>query len=507
MSNTVNNKRIMTNTLALYVRMAFLMVVSLFTSRVILSVLGINDFGIYNIVGGVVAMFSSFSSMFSGAISRFLAFELGKKENQRLAAVFSTSVTIQIVIALIFLVVSEVIGLYFLNYKLVIPEGRMEAANWVLQCSIITFAVNLISIPYNAAIIAHEKMSTFAYISIFEVVLKLVIVYALYVSPIDKLISYSILLMLLSVVIRLIYGSYCGRHFEECRYVFTYDKVLLKDMSGFAGWNFLGSGAYILNTQGVNILINMFFGVVLNAARGIANQVDHAIFQFVHNFLTAIKPQIIKSIAEGNRSYMEDLVCRGAKFGYFLMLIFFVPLYVETPQILFIWLKIVPDYAIQFVRLAMIASIIDLLGATLTTSVIATGKVKEYYIVIGLFGFLVFPLTYVLFNMGCSPNSSYYAFIGVYILLLYLKLRQAKKLLDFPISKYVKEVILKIVPITLLSVGSTLLISHCFESNIWRIIIVGFFSLIVNISSIYLYGLKTSERDFLKNIIINIIKK
>ena len=505
--HTDNNKRIMKNTLALYVRMILMMAVSLFTSRVILDTLGVEDYGTYNVVGGIIAMFSAFSGMFSGAISRFLTYELGKSGSSRLNEVFSTSVTIQLGIATVFIIVGEILGLYFLNYQLVIPEDRMVAANWVLQCSIVTFSVNLISVPYNAAIIAHEKMSAFAYISIFEVTMKLLIAYTLYVSPIDKLISYAILLMLLSVTVRLVYGSYCKRHFSECHYRFKYDKTLLKEMSGFAGWNFIGSGAYILNTQGLNVLINMFFGVTLNAARGIANQVDGAIMQLVNNFMTAVKPQITKSIAAGDYSYMESLVCRGSKFGYFLMLLFFVPIYVETPQILSLWLKTVPDYTVAFVRLAMIASMIDLLGTTISTMVIATGKVKEYYIVIGLFGLLVFPITYLCFRLGCPPESCYYSFIGVYAFLLYLKLRQANKLVGFPIMKYFKDVLLRIIPITAFSLAITLIVSTLWEKTVLRLIYVVIISFLINGIGVYFYGLKKTERKFLKNLVLQKIKK
>lgn len=505
--HTDNNKRIMKNTLALYVRMILMMVVSLFTSRVILDTLGVKDYGTYNVVGGIIAMFSAFSGMFSGAISRFLTYELGRSDSKRLTEVFSTSVTIQIGIAVIFVVVGEILGLYFLNCQLVIPEGRMIAANWVLQCSIVTFFINLISVPYNAAIIAHERMSAFAYISIFEVTMKLLIAYALYISPIDKLISYAILLMLLSVAIRLVYGSYCKRHFFECHYRFRYDKTLLKEMSGFAGWNFIGSGAYILNTQGLNVLINLFFGVTLNAARGIANQVDGAIMQLVNNFMTAVKPQITKSIAVGDYSYMESLVCRGSKFGYFLMLLFFVPIYVETPQILSLWLKNVPDYTIAFVRLAMVASMVDLLGTTISTTVIATGKVKDYYIVIGLFGLIVFPITYVCFKLGCPPESCYYSFIGVYVFLLYLKLRQANKLVGFPMMKYFNEVFLKIIPVTAFSLVLTLLASTLWEETILRLVYVAIVSLLLNGVGIYFYGLKKTEKKFLKKFVIQKIKK
>ena len=494
----------MKNTVMLYVRMLLIMGVSLFTSRVILNTLGVEDFGTYNVVGGVVTFFSAFSGMFSGAISRFLTYELGKNSSaERLNRVFSTSVSIQILLALICILVAEILGLWFLNYKLVIPDGRMIAANWVLQCSIITFAINLISVPYNAAIIAHERMSAFAYISVFEVVMKLAIVYTLYISPFDKLISYAILLMFLSALVRFIYGNYCRRHFEECHYTFLYDKRLVREMSGFAGWNFLGSGTYMLNTQGINMLINMFFGVSLNAARGIANQVDQAIMQFVTNFLTALKPQITKNIAAGNTTYVISLICQGAKFGYFLMLFFMLPILLETPQILTYWLKTIPEYSIPFVRLAIVSSMIDQLGTTLSTAVIATGKVKEYYIVIGLVGLLVFPLTYVAFRSGFPPTSAYISFIIIYAFLLYLKLHQSNKLIKFPTRHYFNKVIGRIVPVTIIAFIFPGILVILLPPTFSRLILVTLVSTISCILSIYLWGMDKDERLFIKRIIKN----
>lgn len=351
MSDTsANNKRIAKNTLMLYVRMLFTMAVSLFTSRVILQTLGVEDYGIQNVVGGVVAMFSVLSGSMSSSISRFITFELGKGEPHRLKTVFSTGVNIQLGMSLLVIVVAEAVGVWFLNCKMNIPPERMVAANWVFQCSILTFVLNLLSVPYNASIIAHEKMSAFAYISVIEVTLRLIIVYMLTVSPFDRLITYSVLLMCVGALIRFIYGYYCKRHFEECTYHFVYDKAILKSMTIFAGWNFLGNGAYMLNTQGVNILMNMYFGVAVNAARGVATQVDAALKQFVNNFTTAVNPQITKSYAQGDLKSMHKLVCRSAKFSAFLMLFFAVPIILETDTILTLWLKNPPAYASIFLK-------------------------------------------------------------------------------------------------------------------------------------------------------------
>lgn len=259
MSDTsTNNKRIAKNTLLLYIRTLFIMLITLYTSRVILNTLGVSDYGIYNVVGGVVAMFSVISSSLSSSISRFITYELGHGDFERLKRIFTTSVNIQIGISFVILVLAETFGLWFLNTKMNIPANRMTAANWVLQCSLISFIINLISLPYNACIIAHEKMSAFAYISILEAILKLTVVYMLLISPYDKLSTYAVLLVIVALLIRLAYGQYCKRHFEESRYKFVYDKPLIKEMTGFAGWSFFGNGAYMLNTQGVDMLINIF---------------------------------------------------------------------------------------------------------------------------------------------------------------------------------------------------------------------------------------------------------
>ena len=331
MSNTTeNNKRIAKNTLLLYFRMLFLMAVSLYTSRVVLNALGVEDFGIYNVVGGVVAMFSVLSGSLSTAISRFITYELGKGNKENLNKIFSSAVTIQFGLAGIIILLAETIGIWFLNIKMNIPEVRMEAANWVFQFSILTFAINLISVPYNASIIAHEKMSAFAYISILEAVGKLTIAYLITISPIDKLIFYAILMCAVALVVRLTYGNYCKRHFSECTYHFSWDKLLLKQMFGFAGWNFIGASSAILRDQGGNVVINLFCGPTVNAARGIAFQVNNAVNQFVTNFMTALNPQITKSYASGDKEYMMTLIFQGARLSFYMLFLLSLPILVNT---------------------------------------------------------------------------------------------------------------------------------------------------------------------------------
>ena len=285
-SYSSTSKRIAKNTMILYFRMLFLMAVSLYTSRVVLKALGIEDYGIYNVVGGFVAMFSIISGSLSASITRFLNYEMGLGISNRLKHIFSSSVTIQIFLSIIVILLAETIGLWFLNYKMQIPIARLEATNWVFQLSLITFVVNLLSVPYNAVIIAHEKMSAFAYIGIFEGVSKLGIAFLILNSSSDNLILYAILMCVLSLIVRLVYGWYCGCNFAECKVSLTFDKCLLKQIFSFAGWNFIGAIAGVLRDQGGNVIINIFCGPAINAARGISSQVNNAVLGFVTNFTT-----------------------------------------------------------------------------------------------------------------------------------------------------------------------------------------------------------------------------
>lgn len=406
-----NNKRIAKNTLLLYVRTFVTMLISLYTSRVVLNTLGVSDYGIYNVVGGVVMMFSVISSSLSSSISRFITYELGHGNFVRLQRIFSTSVNIQIGISLIIFVLAESFGVWFLNAQMNIPSGRITAANWVLQCSLLSFIINIISVPYNACIIAHERMSAFAYISILEAVLKLAIVYTLVISPFDKLVTYSVLLVAVSLLIRLAYGQYCKRNFAESRYKFVYDKPLIKEITGFAGWTFFGNGAYMLNVQGVDMLINVFFGVTLNAARGVATQVQNAVMQFVNSFTVAMNPQITKSYAAGEMDYMYRLVCRGARFSFFLLFIFTVPIVCEADYILRLWLKIVPEHAPVFLRLTLFGALMTLLGNSMLAAVSATGKIRRYQLCVTIVGCWFFPLTWVAFLVGFPASATYVIYI------------------------------------------------------------------------------------------------
>lgn len=506
-----NNKRIAKNTLLLYVRMLFTMAVSLFTSRVILNTLGVEDYGINNVVGGIVTMFSVLSGSLSSSISRFITFELGKGNIERLKTIFSTGVNIQLGMSVLIIIIAEAVGIWFLNAKMNIPADRMVAANWVFQCAILTFVLNLLSVPYNAAIIAHEKMSAFAYISVVEVTLKLIIVYMLTISPFDRLKTYAVLLLWVGAVIRFIYGYYCKRHFEECTYHFVFDKPVLKEMTGFAGWNFLGNGAYMLNTQGVNILMNLYFGVAVNAARGIATQVDAALKQFVNNFTTAVNPQITKSYAQGDLDYMHKLVCRSAKFSAFLMMFFAVPIILETNTILTIWLKTVPDYAVIFLQWIIISSFMDtVLANSLVTSMFATGKIKRYQIIVTTVGCLVFPLSWIAFKLGFEPQVGYILYFFIYTILLFVRLYLLKDMVKLPVMMYIREVLYKLAPVIVVGFAIPGILILTMDASWLRLILVCLLSVLVTAASEYFIGLSNKEKDFVAEkikLVIGKIKK
>lgn len=492
---SANNKQIVKNTILLYVRLFLTMMVGLYTSRIVLKTLGIDDYGVYNVVAGVVAMFSLMTSSLSAAISRYLTFNLGKGETEKLSCVFASSLNIMIVMAVIILIVGEIVGVWVLNSELNIPADRMDAANWVFHFSVIGFAINLIAVPYNASIIAHERMSVFAYISILEVTLKLIIVFLLYVSPFDKLVTYAVLLMCVTVVVSLVYGAYCRRNFEECHYRLVYEKSLLKEMTGFAGWNFFGSASFLLNTQGVNIITNIFFNVAANAARGVAGQVDFMVRQFATNFTMAINPQITKSYATGDLAYTHSLVCKSSKFSYLLMLFFAVPFMYEAEFIMRIWLSDYPPLAPLFLRLSLVITMIDLLGNSPAIAAWATGNIKRYYMYVGTVVNLMFPLSWVAFYIGMPVFTSYIIGIAIYIMTLIVKLYVIKGLIGFSQNKYISEVIIPIAITTILAVSLPGVIYYLTQRTIQASIIIIAASLIWTCLAIYTRGLSRGERS------------
>lgn len=497
-----NNKRIAKNTILLYIRTIVIMVINLYASRIVLRTLGVEDYGVYNAVGGVIAMFSVISGALSAAISRFITFELGKGRIERLNVVFSTSVNILVIISILILILAEPIGVWFLNTKMQIPPERMIAANWVLQCALFSFCINVLAVPYNAAIIAHEKMSVYAYISIFESVAKLGVVYLLVVLMLDKLIIYSVLLSIVALVLFVLYYIYCRSHFQECHYHFSFDKQLTKEMIGFAGWSFLTNTTYVFNTQGINILSNLFFGVTINAARGIASQVDGAVMQFVNNFTMALNPQITKNYAQGNDEGCFRLVCKGTKFSYFLMLLFAIPLISETDFVLRIWLgDTVPEYASLFIKLGLIAIVIDRIGVTITTACMATGNIKAYTLFVSLSASLAFLLSWFFFKLGLPSESAYYAFIISYVAVNATRLIMMKKLCGFSIRVFFQEVVIRIGLTTFFALIVPVSVLLFLPSSIMRFFIILLFSTLSTLLCSFYIGMTESERGVVTNFI------
>lgn len=502
-----NNKRIAKNTLFLYIRTLFVLLVSLYMSRVILQVLGVSDYGIYQVIGGLVAMFGVLSTALSAAISRFITFEIGSGNKEKLCRVFSTSVIVQFIIAFIVLLVAEVIAIWFIQTQMQIPEGRMIAAQWVLHCSLITFCINLVSVPYNACIIAHEHMKAFAYISILDVLLKLVVCFCIFISPVDKLIFYAVLLTIEAVIIRIIYSFYCHRHFEETRNKLIFDKVIFRDMLSFSGWNFFNNANGILSIQGVNMLINVFFGVTVNAARGIAVQVENAVLQFVNNFTVAINPQITKSYATGDMERMYSLVCRGAKFSYFAMLLMALPIVCEAEKILNIWLTVVPEHTVIFVQLSLVLGVFDCVGASGYTACAATGKMKRYALILTPIGLLEFPLTWVFFLMGAPVVSTYYLYIFIKFLVLMARLFLLRDMVGLSPVVFIKNVFYPIVLTTLVAVLPSMLVIYFFPQSLWRLFVSVIVALsAVSFASLYV-GMTVGERQIIMERVYKFLRK
>lgn len=485
----------------MYIRMFVMMLVSLYTSRVILNVLGVEDYGTYNVVGGVVSMFTLLTASMSASISRYLTFSLGKGDYETLRRVFSVSVEVQIAMAVVIVLAVEAVGVWFLNTQMKIPPERMVAANWVMQCSLISFVVGLLMVPYNASIISHERMNIYAYISIWDAVMKLVIVYALYVSPFDKLKSYAVLLLIVSTLTTVIYWVYCLRNFEECRFQIVKDKRLVKEMASFAGWGMLGDGAWMLNTQGVNILMNLFFGVVLNAARGVATTVDNVVQSFVRNFMVALNPQITKSYASGDYEYMHRLIFMGSKYSYFLMLFFFVPISLETRTILTLWLKIVPDYAVVFTQLTLMSTMCFMLGNTLITAIQATGQIRMYSIVMGLMALSNFPLTWIAFALKASPVWAYIIYLAIFFCMIFVRLYMTKDKIHLSAWDFVNKVLLRSACTTVFAFLLPGLLCVFQADSILRMLEVCFVSVLGSLLAIYFVGLDKLEREFANNMI------
>ena len=497
---SIKNKQIAKNTIFLYIRMFFSMGISLYTSRVILSTLGIIDYGIWNVVGGVIAMFSFLNTSMSSATSRFLMFELGTNDKNKLQKVFSGACTIHLLIAISILILGETIGLWFLENKLTIPENRIFAANIAYQITIFSTIINILQVPYNAFIMAHEKMQFYAYIEMANTILRLFIVFTLIIIPYDKLIVYALLTFLVTIIIAMLYRIYCHKHFSYCKYFITKELNIIRPMLSFSSWDLYGNLSVIARTQGINIILNIFFTAAINAASGIATQVQAAVMSFANNIVQAFRPQIVKCYAIGDYNRMNLLIYKSAQYTTMLLLLFTIPLCVEIDFVLSIWLEKVPNYASEFCVYALIFNIFTNIAGCAVYGIHATGKVKINSIINGTLYIIVIPISYLFYKYGGKPEIAYifniFAVIcgmlsNIYILSSYIP--------DFKFMNFLKSVLIKGFFIAFITLSCCCLIKHNMNSSFLRLILVSITSFLSIAICTYYFIMGKLERQITIN--------
>ncbi|WP_348717340.1 lipopolysaccharide biosynthesis protein [uncultured Alistipes sp.] len=488
------NARIAKNTALLYVRMFVLMIMSFFTARITLNALGVTDYGINNVVGGLVSMFYILSNSMTTASGRFLTFGLGQGDLAYLKKIFSMTVNAHGIMAVICFIAIETVGVWFLNHKMTIPPDRLIAANWVLQGSAAVFVIGLLSVPYNAVIIAHEKMTAFAYMSIFEASFKLLIVIFLLYSSGDKLILISILTVVQYLIKQAIYWFYCKRNFEECVYVPGWDKALGKQIFSFAGWNLIGSSAQQARNQGVNIVINIFTGPVVNAARGISMQINGIIEHFVDSFMTALNPQIIKYYASGDLTRMHTLIFQGTRLSYYLFMLLSIPIFFEIEQILYIWLGQVPEHTVLFSRLILILTLSGVNAYALSTAQLATGDIKMYQIVLGGLVLLNLPISYFLLRQGVMPEMTVVVAIVISQICMLARLWFLRSSIKLSIRKFFKYVYFNMLEVLFIAALPPAVCYYMLDPGFLRVFVLGLTSLAASVLTIYFVGCNRGER-------------
>lgn len=506
MQDTTNsNKRIAKNTVLLYFRMLLTIVVGLYTSRVVLSTLGVSDYGIYNVVGGIVAILAFLNSALASASQRFIAFELGHGNANKLKEIFCASESIHIALAVIIFILAETIGLWFVNTHLNIAEERMTAANWVYQCSIFTFLLTIVSVPYNACIVAHEHMKAFAYVSIIEVTLKLLMVYLLLIVSSDKLIAYSVLLLCVALIIRLIYGIYCKKHFEECTYHFTFNCALYKDMFSFAGWSVIGNLGFAFRDQGSSILLNLFYGTAVNAARGIALQVNGVVINFSNNFMMALNPQVTKQYAAGDINESMRLVYSGCRYSFFLLLIISVPVIINIDYLLSLWLGSVPEYTSGFLILSLTNALINSMAVPLVTALQATGRIKVFQISICIIMLCELPIAYIVLHLGGQPYMAMYPTVFITLVALFARFIILRKIVPaFKLKYFTFAIVCKNIVIGTVCLMFSKCIHDAFKVNFWTFILMSAVAIFITMTIVYFCGLAKHERSKINRKIVTI---
>ena len=491
-----DNKRIAKNTMFLYFRMFLIMGVSLYTSRVILQALGVEDYGIYNVVGGIVTMFSFLNGSLGAATSRYITFELGRKDYKKLNKIFNVALVSHIFIGLIIVVLAETIGLWFFYEKMIIPDERLDAAFWVYQISILSSLITLTQVPYNATLIAHENMKVYAYVGMVEVIIKLLIVYLLIIAPFDKLIFYAILLFLLNVGLITFYRIYCIKRYPESHINICRDKVLYKDMFKYAGSDLIGNISVLAQGQGLNLLLNVFFGPVVNAARAVAYQVQGAVTQFGNNFMTAVRPQIIKLYAQGEIKEMFKLVYLSSNFSFYLMWLLILPLCLEADYVLSLLLGEYPDHSVSFLILVFILCLIQTLKTPRTIVLHATGKLFLANVVIGTLLCCAFPLAYVFLKMGGEPESVFWAANITMLLSEFISVFIVRKYVEYNIADYLLNVHFRCAVVTAVSLAIPYFIYNRFmEPSFFRLVLTCCITTISIIVTVWTIGMNKDMRQ------------
>jgi O-antigen/teichoic acid export membrane protein len=489
-----NTERIAKNTLMLYFRQILIMLVSLYTVRVVLNTLGAEDYGIYNVAAGVVTMFGFLSNSMATATQRYLSFELGQGDFEQLKKVFNLSITIYVLIGIMILFLAETFGLWFVNHKLVIPENRMAAARWIYQFAILSFMFTMITAPYMASVIAHENMQVYAYVSIVEVFLKLVIVYCLRLFPVDKLMLYGVLMFAVTFINTGIYRFICTKKYDECRFRFYWNYALFKELTSYVGWNLFGTVSWMVKNQGINILLNIFFGPIVNAARAVAMQVSTAVNNFAQNFITAVRPQIVKSYASGNKEQMLRLVFLTTRAAFFLLLFFIVPLQLELALVLKLWLKDVPEYVVAFTRILLINTFIDSMGSPLASALHATGKVKSFQVISGIIFIGNLPVSLVVLLLGFSAVSVQVIGVILSVIVFLVRLFVLARQIQFSIWYYIKSTLIPSITVCIIGSIIPVIFVWIYPEGVKRLFLTVITSTVSIMLTIFFLGISSPER-------------
>lgn len=505
MSYTASNRRIARNTMMLYIRTFITILVSLYTSRVVLEVLGVEDYGIYNIVGGVVVLFSFITAAMTSATQRFINFELGQKSGGNVGRIFSMSMTTHIIIAVLLLLLAETVGLWFVATKINIPAERMEVVHWVYQFSVLATCVSIVRVPYNASIIAYERMGFYAYMSILECGLKLGIVYLLLITDYDKLFLYSLLMLLVIIIVTFLYKVYCNRKFSVTRYHFFWDSILFKQLISFSGWSLLGGAANVGATQGINVLLNIFYGVVVNAAMGVASQVMAAINSFVINFQVAFNPQIVKLYASGNHDSFHNLIFQTSRFSFYLAMLVVLPFIICAQPIMSLWLEEVPQYAVEFTQLLLIFVLIDALSGPLWMAGSATGRIKWFMIVTSGIRFLNLPLVYIALKLGYDPPVAIAIKVVINFATHLSRIFLLKRMIGLNVRHYLVNVMLRCIVVALIASPLPILV-YMNTNGYTALVLTILVSVVIQIITVYAVGMTKNEKNLVKGYLFNKIK-